>query len=922
MPNQTHIKAIDKIFPTLEPDQKEGLLTKINNIFDQAQTLKKQLSENYQLNIEFIRAIFFSQFIEASVTRYPDVFESLLSSGDLDRSYNKGEMFEKVKAFSSDLTKESEFQHAVFKAKLRENVRIAFRDLNQKASLNETLTDISLLADSCIEIISSYIYNDLSETYGLPTDSQGKKQNLIILGMGKLGAGELNFSSDIDLIFVYPKNGYTDNTKSIANEDFFTKMCRKLIKLLGSSGEGINFYRVDTRLRPFGATGPLVMTCQEFEEYYQAQGREWERYAFIKTRPVAGDLRAGYQLLRDLKSFVYRRYFDYGTFDSFKDMKKRISLQTKNTNLKENIKSGPGGIREIEFFGQIFQLIRGGIEPELQERKILKVLTFLVKYSCIDQKTKKDLKKAYVFLRMVENRLQEFQDLQTHDLPKDDECRLRLALSMDFDSYPMFLKTLDEHRNKVHQHFSELLVSEEDEAEDTELEDFKRLWLNINDPQSLIKTETISGYENIDNVVKQLQILEEHPRTKRLAQSSRKRLNRLIPLILKKASKCANPDTALMRLIEMIITIESRACYISLLLENKGALHTLSTLAEKSPWIISFLSQHPALLDELLDIKTLYSPPEKKELEKHLKRRMSKIDKNDIEFQLEELSVFKQTNTLRVAAADISKNYPLMKVSDKLTYIAETVLDKVLEISWNMITKKYGIPYGVPEEAKRKTIDLIKSCGFAIVTYGKVGGLETGYKSDLDLIFICSEDAGTTQSAKRNIENVAFYSILSQRIINALSMHTSAGQLYGADMRLRPGGQGGPIVTHIGALKEYFETKAWTWEHQALIRARPVSGDKEIQKQFNQIRETIIAQKRDSKALKTDVLEMRERMREEHLRIKDGYFDIKQGKGGIVDIEFLVQYLVLNHSYSHPKLKLWTDNVRLLESLAKENIIK
>ncbi len=324
-------------------------------------------------------------------------------------------------------------------------------------------------------------------------------------------------------------------------------------------------------------------------------------------------------------------------------MKKRISLQTKNTNLKENIKSGPGGIRELEFFGQIFQLIRGGIEPELQERKILKVLTFLVKYSCIDQKTKKDLKKAYVFLRMVENRLQEFQDLQTHDLPKDDESRLRLALSMDFDSYPMFLKTLDEHRKKVHQHFSELLVSEEDEAEDTELEDFKRLWLNINDPQSLVKTETISGYENIDNVVKQLQIQEEHPRTKRLAQSLRKRLNRLIPLILKIASKCASPDTALMRLIEMIITIESRACYISLLLENKGARHTLSILAEKTPWIITFLSQHPALLDELLDTKTLYSPPEKKELEKLLKSRMAKIEMNDIEFQLEELSVFKLT---------------------------------------------------------------------------------------------------------------------------------------------------------------------------------------------------------------------------------------------------------------------------------------
>ena len=922
MPNQTYIKTIDKVFPTLGPDQKKNVLTKLYTIVEKALNLKINVPDNSDFNKEFVKAIFFSQFIESSLSRFPDILENLISSGDLDRSYGKDEMFEKIESSIKNMPQESELQHAVFKAKLREMIRISWRDLNQKAQLKEVLKDLSLLADACIEIVSSYIYNELSITFGSPTDSQGNKQNLIILGMGKLGAGELNFSSDIDLIFVYPKDGYTNNKKSISNEEFFTKMCRSFIKFLSSSEHGINFYRVDTRLRPFGATGPLVMTCREFEEYYQAQGREWERYAFIKARPVAGDKEAGYRLLKDLNSFIYRRYFDYGTFDSFKDMKKRISLQTKNRNLRENIKLGPGGIREIEFFGQIFQLIRGGIEPELQERKILKVLAFLVKYSCIDQKTKKNLTKAYIFFRMVENRLQEYQDLQTHDLPKDIDGRLRLALSMDFDSFQDFIKILNEHRNIVHQHFKELLVSEEDEIDDKEIDEFKRLWLNINDPQSIIETEKISGYENIYNVAKQLQQLKEHPKTKRLATSGRKRLNRLMPMVLQKASKCTNPDTVLMRLIEMIITIESRACYISLLLENKGALDTLSMLAEKSPWIISFLSQHPTLLDELLDTKTLYSPPEKKELIQLLKRRMSKINKNDIEFQLEELSVFKQTNTLRVAAADISKNYPLMKVSDKLTYIAETILDKVLEISWDLVTKKYGVPDGMPEKHESsKTIDILSHCGFAIITYGKVGGLETGYKSDIDLLFICSENTGTTHSETRSIENVAFYSILGQRIISALTMHTPAGQLYGADMRLRPGGQGGPIVTHINSLKEYFETKAWTWEHQALIRARPISGDKKIQRQFNQIREKIITKKRNVKALKADVLDMRERMKKEHLKIKKGLYDIKQGTGGIIDIEFLVQYLVLKNSYSHPGLTLWTDNVRLLESLAKEKII-
>ncbi len=915
MSDKKYNKIIYTVFPTLGPEQKENLTVKIDNLIRLYSIVKTSLPPDLEFNKEFVTAIFFSEFLELTISRFPDIFEDLIRSKDLDKSYKNNEMFEKINFAVQEGLSETETQQAVFKAKLRETIRISWRDLNHKAPLNETLNDLSVLADACIETALSYIYSRLSLVHGAPVDSNGNKQNLIVLGMGKLGAKELNFSSDIDLIFVYPKNGNTDKEKNISNEEFFTRISRKLIQFFNSDGEGVNFYRVDTRLRPFGATGPLVMTCPEIEEYYQAQGREWERYALIKTRPVAGDIPGGYKLLQDLNSFIYRRYFDYGTFDSFKEMKTRISLQVKNKNLKKNIKSGPGGIREIEFFGQIFQLIRGGVEPELQEKKILTVLNLLIKYSCIDKKTSNDLKEAYIFLRMVENRLQEYRDLQTHDLPKDENERLRLALSMGFDSFQIFIEVLNRHRDTVHQHFQELLISEEDETDDNEIEDFKQLWLNINDAQSLIETERIKGFKNIDSVIKQLKSLVENPKTKRLATSGRKRLNRLIPLILQKASRCKNPDVVLMRLMELVVTIESRACYISLLLEKKGTLDTLLILAEKSPWIISFLSNHPALLDELLDPETLYSPPEKIELEKLLERRMSKIDKNNIEFQLEELSIFKQTNTLRVAAADISKNYPLMKVSDKLTYIAETVLDKVLELSWNMVTSKYGKPENI-------LTDDINSCGFAVVTYGKVGGLETGYKSDLDLIFICSEQKGATKDGKRSIENIAFYSILSQRIISALTMHTPAGQLYGADMRLRPGGQGGMIVTSIDALKDYFETKAWTWEHQALIRARPVSGDKKIQKQFNEIREKIIKQKRDFTALKTDVFDMRKRMKKEHLKVKKGFFDIKQGNGGIIDIEFLVQYLVLKNFSSHPGLILWTDNIRLLESLAKGKIIQ
>ncbi len=918
MEKHSYEKIIHELFKNISREENANLLTKIDNILKHPLNFRKDLIEDLNFRKEFVTALFFSDFIASSLAGYPDILQDLINSDALNRSCNGNEIFEKNEQSLKNLTCESDIRKFVFRIKLFENIRIAWRDLNQKADLDETLNDISSLADLCINMVSDCIYNMLCMKYGIPRHKDGTRQELIVLGMGKLGAGELNFSSDIDLVFVYSGKGYTDGEKQILNEEFFTKMCRAVINVLNSSGKGINFFRVDTRLRPFGATGPLVMSQEEFVEYYQTQGREWERYAFIKARPVAGDKKRGQALLKELNPFIYRRYFDYGTFDSFKDMKKRISLQTNNANLFDNIKSGPGGIREIEFFGQIFQLIRGGIEPELQEGKILKVLELLVKYACIDKKTCKELSKAYIFLRRVENRLQMFQDLQTHDLPKEKTRQLKLALAMGFASYKNFLKILDQHRNRVHQHFKELLVSEEDETDDKEIENYKQLWLNINDPQSRIKTEKIPGYDNPGKVVKQLQTLEEHPKTQRLAPSGRSRLNRLMPLVLQKATKCADPELALMRLIEMIITIESRACYISLLLENKGALNTLSDLAEKSPWIISFLSRHPALLDELLDTETLYSPPEKQELEVLLKRRMSKIDKNNIEFQLEELSVFKQTNTLRVAAADISRNYPLMKVSDKLTYIAETVLDKVLEIAWNMVTEKYGTPL---DKDKNISGFQSESCGFAIVTYGKVGGFETGYKSDIDLIFICSENPGKTVQGEKSIDNIGFYSILGQRIISALTMHTPAGRLYGADMRLRPGGQAGPIVTTIDALKEYFEKTAWTWEHQALIRARPVSGDKNIQERFNSIRKTIISQKRDSDKLKTEVFEMRKRMKKEHLKLKKGFFDIKQGNGGIIDIEFLVQYLVLNWSHTYPALTIRTDNVRLLETLAREKII-
>ncbi|MBU3952626.1 MAG: bifunctional [glutamate--ammonia ligase]-adenylyl-L-tyrosine phosphorylase/[glutamate--ammonia-ligase] adenylyltransferase, partial [Proteobacteria bacterium] len=674
------------------------------------------------------------------------------------------------------------------------------------------------------------------------------------------------------------------------------------------------FFRVDTRLRPFGDSGPLVMSATAFEDYYQAQGREWERYAMIKARPIAGSIEEGYALLKGLNPFIYRRYFDYGSFDSFREMKHRITLQVKHERFKDNIKLGAGGIREIEFFGQLFQLIRGGVEPELQEQQILKVLDLLQRQKCINENTHQDLKAAYFFLRTVENRLQEYQDRQTHDIPLKADQRLILALSMGFESFDAFNEKLSSVLGRVHGHFSLLLVTEEAENTDTETRHLMELWTNINDPQFASEGVDVFGYKDPDQVLAVLRTLANHPNTQRLTPNGRKKLARLMPVLVKKVGEKNQAQSVLNKLIDLVITIERRTCYLSLLIENKSALDTLIVLARKSPWIITFLSQHPVLLDELMHPATLYAPPKKDMLEKEMADRMAKIPSRDVEYLLEELCIFRQVNTLRVAAADISGNYPLMKVSDHLTYIAETVLRQVLDIAWDIVTQKYGIPFGMADKIKGP-------CGFAIAAYGKVGGLEMGYKSDLDLVFLFQAEPGMTSGGKRSVDNILFYSNLGQRIINLLTMHTSAGTLYGADMRLRPGGSSGMIVSHIDAFEEYLENQAWTWEHQALIRARPITGDPGLFLRFDSIREKVLGKKRDPAVLKTEVSDMRERMRKERLTHEGGLFDLKQDQGGIVDIEFLVQYLILKNAHDFPDILVWTDNIRLMEGLSVEGLI-
>jgi glutamate-ammonia-ligase adenylyltransferase len=568
------------------------------------------------------RVFAFSNFISRNCTHNPAMLSDLVQSGELYGQIPADHFNHKLKNSLSelyDLEQEDRLFFILRKFRLREMIRIAWRDLAGWADLSQTMADLSALADACIHQALLLLYEWACRKYGRPEGYDGSPQHLVVLGMGKLGGGELNFSSDVDLIFAYPAVGRTRGvSEPISNEEFFMRLCRSLIKTIGSSTSDGLVFRVDMNLRPYGESGPLVMSFDAMEAYYQEQGREWERYAWIKARVVAGDIRAGAQLLERLKPFVYRRYLDFGAFESLRNMKQKISLEVKRKHLSNNIKIGLGGIREIEFFGQIFQLIRGGVDPALQEQSLRKVLNILARENYIPQQTCDKLTSAYEFLRNTEHRIQEFSDQQTHEIPSDPVARIRLAASMGFSDPAAFIRCLEQHRRIVHDHFNQLLGVGDSKRADEQGEKIESglqaVWQDVIGREQGRKVLTEAGFENPDRVMGLLDDLRKDPETRLLSSHGRNRLDKLMPIMLNIIGRSEHPLVVVSRIIELIKTIERRTNYLALLLENRIAIVHLVKLAAASPWVVSFLARHPVLLDELLDPRTLYLPPEKSDL--------------------------------------------------------------------------------------------------------------------------------------------------------------------------------------------------------------------------------------------------------------------------------------------------------------------
>ncbi|MDO6673231.1 bifunctional [glutamate--ammonia ligase]-adenylyl-L-tyrosine phosphorylase/[glutamate--ammonia-ligase] adenylyltransferase [Cobetia amphilecti] len=877
------------------------------------------------------RLITLSDFALETLCRRPELLSELLESGELERALPVAQLTERLAAGLISADDEKAMQQVLRRFRQLRMLGIVWRDLNG-ADMWQTAAAVSHLAEVTLEGALGWLEASLEPRYGRPApDRFGEPQRLVVLGMGKLGAGELNLSSDIDLIFAFPDKGETSGgRKSLDHQEYFTRLGQKLIAALDAMTADGFVFRVDMRLRPLGDGGPLVGSFSMLASYYQDQGREWERYAMLKARPVAGSVAAGERLIAHLRPFVYRKYLDFGAIESLREMKAMINREVKRRGLSDNIKLGSGGIREVEFVAQAFQLIRGGRESELQVTSLKQAFARLPALGLLPQAVVDELVPDYVFLRDLEHALQAQADRQTQTLPLDPLGRERLALAMKLPDWEALTARLEEVRTRIRHHFDNVIAApEDDEAEQGEgqqaLDEWRALWrgeLTAEEGEALLAE---SGFESAAESFRRLDSLRRSRAVQGMQRIGFDRLDALMPPLLQALGSAAgdpekpgehDASRVLERVLPLIEAVLRRTAYLALLRENPDALAQLMRLCAASPWIAEQLARYPVLLDELLHPHNLYSPADKTRLADELRTALSRIPEDDEEALLEALRVFRHAQVLHVAASDIAGARPLMKVSDYLTFIAEVVLEQVLAMAWKTLTRKHGFPIG--RDGQPITGDSL-SGSFVIVGYGKLGGIELGYGSDLDLVFLHDAASKGQTDGPRPLDNPLFFTRLGQRIIHLLTAVTPAGALYEVDMRLRPSGNSGLLVSSLAAFRDYQLTQAWTWEHQALVRARAVAGDPALALAFEEVRREVLGQQRDEKTLRQEVIAMRHKMRD-HLgsSAKDreaGQFHLKQDAGGIVDIEFLAQYCVLALSYQVPALLEWSDNMRLLETL-------
>lgn len=783
-----------------------------------------------------------------------------------------------------------------------------------------TLTqELSNFADGCIKFAKEYTYNNLVKRYGRPSykDENGERQydDMAIFAMGKLGANELNLSSDIDLIFVHQKQGYTDTTgfdkaKEVDNKRFMVRLGQGIIKLLDTNTADGFVFRVDMRLRPWGDGSDLAIHLSALNKYFAQHGRDWERFAWMKAR-VVNDIDEDYKQTLDeiTKPFVFRHYVDYSMFAALREMKSMIQTQVAQREDLSNVKLGAGGIRDIEFIVQAFQLIYGGHYQQLQIKTCLGAMKELNKHGFFEDATHRDLKSAYLFLRRLEHAIQAVDDQQTQKLPADNQAQQNMAITLGYQNWDELMTALDEHRQKVIRPFDELVTTRQHTDEEHSEKQVSQHFENLND----ILTD--DNKKIVDNFW-QSKLVDG------LTDEVRERLEQaygiFVPALIEYHNNQGDANIAVPRLINLLESICRRSIYLVMLVENPEASVNLVSMLAASPWIANELCNYPVLLDSFLQ-ERYHHLPDKTELKSILQQNLLRVEPDDEETMLSVLRLFKKMQVLAVAASDVIDHHHIMKISDSLTFIAEVVLEASLQRAFNQLVKRHGYPISKSGEPVTEA-----NSGFAIIGYGKLGGIELSYSSDLDLVFIHQIKEQTMTTGEKPISGMKFAARLAQKLMTYLSSQTRDGKAYEIDMRLRPSGNAGMMVVSAHAFELYQLEKAWEWEHQALVRARAICGDKKVMNKFDSIRHLVLSQKRNLEDVKKEVSGMRVKM-QDHLGSnkqtqKEGKFHLKQDAGGIVDIEFIAQFAILAFAHDKPNLTKWSDNVRIFESLAQNNV--
>ncbi|MBS0310576.1 MAG: bifunctional [glutamate--ammonia ligase]-adenylyl-L-tyrosine phosphorylase/[glutamate--ammonia-ligase] adenylyltransferase [Proteobacteria bacterium] len=829
-----------------------------------------------------------SRYGRRLLTAQPNLAETV--AGQLGQAFSRAAM----QAFLAEpaCADEAALHQRLRQLRQRVWLIVTARDLAGQADLAEVMATYSTLAEVCITAALDFHHAELAARHGEPRDENGIPQQMVVVGMGKLGGFELNVSSDIDLIYLYPEEGDTaadDPSASIrplSNHEFFIRLGRKLAAALGENTADGYVFRVDLRLRPWGESGPFAMGYAMLEDYLVAQGRPWERYAWIKARPLTGSRHD--ELMQIVRPFVFRKYLDFGAFAAIRDLHVQIRREVARREMAHNVKLGPGGIREIEFTAQVFQLIRGGQIAALQQQPTLLVLDALVKTGLMTADAQQELAAAYDFLRRLEHRIQYLDDAQTQRLPDDSESQAMLAEAMGFPDYAAMLTALDRHRNKVTRHFEQVFAAPQTDQNSHPLTAVCCGTADADATQALLEN---AGYDDPPRVLATLDALRQN--TTRLPESTQLRLNALLPPALEVIGSQTDPAVTLERFAALIQSVSRRATYLALLAEYPAALRQLVRLLAASPWAAQMITRQPQLLDELIAPQHLMSTPDWTQLAAQLREELD-AHPGDTEAQMDALRRFKQVQTLHLLAQDVAGRLTLEALSDHLSYLADTLLNETLARCWAGLKTRH-------RDTPR----------FAIVGYGKLGGKELGYASDLDLVFLYDDADERAQE---------IYARLAQRINTWLGTLTSTGMLYETDLRLRPDGASGLLVSSTEAFRDYQLHHAWVWEHQALTRARFVCGDAMIGASFEVLRREVLSASRDAAKLREDVLAMREKMHAGHVNDSD-LFDLKHDRGGIVDVEFCVQYLVLRHSAGHPELADNVGNIALLQRAGAAGLI-